>query len=216
MDAPTPTSIVIGTSTPAPTSSVAASCYPSPPIDSLIGIEESIDVESDSDELETDTQGIRCAGRGGKPPLPKNKRKRNVRKKSIVWQHFTKDLESPADKPVAHCNYCGVEYKCHRKRNDTSNMLYHIKACQQYNALLTNQDVSQSKFTFESVPSEGEGDGGTNSCKNLMIAKYSEKIIRETLCEMIIVDEMPFSTVDRMRFKKLFKVLEPRFRLPSR
>jgi len=49
-----------------------------------------------------------------------------------------------------------------------------------------------------------------------MIAKYSEKIIRETLCEMIIVDEMPFSTVDKMGFKKLFKVLEPRFRLPSR
>jgi hypothetical protein len=33
---------------------------------------------------------------------------------------------------------------------------------------------------------------------------------------MIIVDEMPFSTVDRMGFKKLFKVLESRFRLPSR
>jgi hypothetical protein len=70
MDAPTPTSMDIGTSTPtpalapasastpapAPASSVAASCYPSPPIDSSIGIEESIDVESD-------TQGIRCAGR---------------------------------------------------------------------------------------------------------------------------------------------------------
>lgn len=96
MDAPTPTPMVIGTSTPAPPPalSVAASCYPSPPIDNSIGIEESIDVESDSDELETDTQGIRCASRGGRPPLPKNKRKRNVRKKSIVWQHFTRDLES--------------------------------------------------------------------------------------------------------------------------
>jgi len=189
MDAPTPTSMDIGTSTPtpapasasapAPASSVAASCYPSPPIDSSIGIEKSIDVESDFDELEMDTQGIRCAGRGGRPPLPKNKRKRNGRKKSMVWQHFTKDLESPADKPVAHCNYCGADYKCHGKSNGTSNMLYHIKACQQYKALLANQDVSQSKFTFESVPSEG--DGGTSSCKNLMIAKYSEKIIRETL-----------------------------------
>jgi hypothetical protein len=65
MDAPTPTPtpMVIGTSTPTPTpapalapaSSVAVSCYPSPHIDSLIGIEESIDVESDSDELEADT-----------------------------------------------------------------------------------------------------------------------------------------------------------------
>jgi len=85
-------------------------------------------------------------------------------------------------------------------------MLYHVKACQQYKALLANQDASQSKFTFESVPSEG--DGGTGICKNLMIAKYSEKIF-ETLCELIIVDEIPFSTVDRMGFKKLFKILEP-------
>jgi hypothetical protein len=88
MDAPTPTPMVIGTGTPtlAPTLSVVASCYPSPPIDrqdSSICIEESIDVECDSDELETDTQGIRCAGRG-RPPLPKNKRKRNVRKKFIM------------------------------------------------------------------------------------------------------------------------------------
>jgi hypothetical protein len=78
MDAPTPTPMVIGTSTPAPapTLSVAASCYPSPPIDNSIGIEKSIDGESDSDELETDTQGIRCAGRGGRPPLPKKKIKK--------------------------------------------------------------------------------------------------------------------------------------------
>jgi len=86
MDASTLTPIVIGTGTPTPTPtlSVAASCYPFSPIDSSIGIDESVDIESDYDELETDTQGIRCAGRGGRPPLLKNKRKRNVRKKSIV------------------------------------------------------------------------------------------------------------------------------------
>jgi hypothetical protein len=164
MDAPTLTPMVIGTGTPtpAPTLSVPASCYPSSPIDSSIGIDESVDIESDSDELETDTQGIRCAGRGGRPPLLQNKRERNVRKKSIVCQHFTKDLESPTDKPVARCNYCRLEYKCHGKSNGISNMLYHVKAYQQYKALLANQDASQSKFTFESVPSEG--DGGTGSC----------------------------------------------------
>jgi hypothetical protein len=204
MDAPAPT--------PAPTSSVAASCYPSPPVDNSIDIEESIDVDDDSDELGTDTQDIRSGGGGGRPPLPRNKRRRNVRKTSVVWNHFTRDPNCPQDKPVAHCNYCGLEYKCHGKNNGTSNMLYHVKACQQYKNILANRDISQSKFTFECV--QNQGDGG--SCKNLMITKYSEKIIRETLCEMIIVDEMPFSTVDRMGFKKLCKVLEPRFKLPSR
>jgi hypothetical protein len=39
MDEPTPMVIGIGTPTPASTSSIAASCYPSPPIDSSIDIE---------------------------------------------------------------------------------------------------------------------------------------------------------------------------------
>jgi hypothetical protein len=77
MDAPAPT--------PAPTSSVAASCYPSPPVDNSIDIEESIDVDDDSDELGTDTQDIRSGGGGGRPPLPRNKRRRNVRKTFVVW-----------------------------------------------------------------------------------------------------------------------------------
>jgi hypothetical protein len=49
-----------------------------------------------------------------------------------------------------------------------------------------------------------------------MIAKYYEKLIKDIVCEMIIVDEMPFSTVESMGFKKLFRVLKPRFKLPSR
>jgi hypothetical protein len=106
---------------------------------------------------------------------------------------------------VAHCNYGGVESKRHGKNNSTSNMLYHVKACQKYKSLKAKQENFQSKFTFEF--GQSQSDGG--SCKNLMIAKYSEKIFRETLCKMIIVDEMFFLTVERMGFKKLFSVIEP-------
>jgi hypothetical protein len=77
--------------------------------------------------------------------------------------------------------------------------------------LKARQDSSQTKFTFVSRQTKCGG-----SSKNLMIAMYFEKLIRDTLCEMIIVDEMPFSTVEMMGFKKLFRVLEPRFKLPSR
>ncbi len=48
---------------------------------------------------------------------------------------------------------------------------------------------------------------GGDSSKNLMIVKYSEKLIRETLCEMIIVNEMHFSTMEMMGFKKLLGFL---------
>jgi len=67
-------------------------------------------------------------------------------------------------------------------------MLYHVNSCQKYKSLKSKQDRSQSKFAFEA----GQGSSGNN----LMIAKYSEKVIREALCEMIIVDEMPFMTVE--------------------
>jgi hypothetical protein len=90
-------------------------------------------------------------------------------------------------------------------------MLYHFKICQKYKSLKAKQDSSQSKFTFASGQTQGGG-----SSKNLMIAKYSEKLIRDTLSEMIIVDEMPFFDCGEMGFKKLFRVIEPRFKLPSR
>jgi hypothetical protein len=51
------------------------------------------------DELDTDTQGIRCAGsrgtsygRGGQPPISGKKRLRT--KRSSIWDHFTKDETS--------------------------------------------------------------------------------------------------------------------------
>jgi hypothetical protein len=87
-------------------------------------------------------------------------------------------------------------------------MLYHVNSCQKYKSLKSKQDRSQSKFTF--------GAGQVGSGNNFMIAKYSEKVIREALCEMIIIDEMSFMTVEGNGFQKLLRVLEPRFKVPSR
>jgi hypothetical protein len=49
-----------------------------------------------------------------------------------------------------------------------------------------------------------------------LVAKYCEKTIRETLCEMIIVEEFSFSFVEKNGVKKMFRILEPCFTLPSR
>ena len=49
-----------------------------------------------------------------------------------------------------------------------------------------------------------------------MIAKFYEKIIREKLCEMIIVNEMPFMMVEGKGFLNFVKALEPRFKVPYR
>jgi hypothetical protein len=125
-------------------------------------------------------------------------KKRNVSNKSAACDHFTKDKNTPDDDPVAHCNYCGTPYKCHPKINGTSSMLYHVNSCQKYKSLKSKHDRSQSKFTF--------GAGHSGGGNNLMIDKYSEKVI---------IDEMSFMTVEGKGFQKLLRVLEPRFKVPS-
>jgi hypothetical protein len=107
-----------------------------------------IDDDGESDEFETDRSTGSMRVRGGRPPLPKKKRTINVAKKSVVWEHFTKDVDSPEEDPVAHCNYCGDSYNCHTKNYVTSNMLYHFKTCQKYKSLKAKQYSSQTKFTF--------------------------------------------------------------------
>jgi hypothetical protein len=201
MDSPLGTHSVNGTS-----------CHISSPLDTPvtpIEIEDTPVTPIEIEDVETSASGSMLVGghgRGGRPPLPR--KKRNVLNKSAAWDHFTRDKSTSDDDPVAHCNYCGTAYKCHPKINGTLSMLYHVNSCQKYKSLKAKQDRSQSKFTF------GAGQGGSGN--NLMIAKYSEKVIREALCEMIIVDELPFMTVEGKGFQKLLRVLEPRFKVPSR
>jgi hypothetical protein len=190
----------------------SASCHLSSPLNTpvtLIEIEDTsmtpIEIE-DVETSATESMPVDGHGRGERPPLPR--KKRNVSNKSAAWDHFTRDKSTPDDDPVAHCNYCGTSYKCHPKINGTSSMLYHVNSCQKYKSLKSKQDRSQSKFTF--------GAGQVGSGNNFMIAKYSEKVIREALCEMIIIDEMSFMTVEGNGFQKLLRVLEPRFKVPSR
>jgi hypothetical protein len=180
------------------------SCHPFLSLDTPMNPIEIEDVEieiSGSSSMPIDGHGG-----GGQPPLPR--KKRNVTNKSAAWDHFTRDKSTPDNDLVAHCNYCGASYKCHPKNNGTSSMLYHVTACQKYKSLQAKQDRNQSKFTF-GAKQDGIGN-------NLMIAKFSEKVIREKLCEMIIVDEMPFMTVEGKGFLNFVKALEPRFKVPSR
>jgi hypothetical protein len=69
---------------PIHSSLATVSCYPYSPIDSPmspIAIEETLDADSEFGELDTDTHGIRCAGRGGRPPLPRKKKTKKCYKK---------------------------------------------------------------------------------------------------------------------------------------
>jgi hypothetical protein len=117
--------------TPTSSASTTTSCYQYPlsPIDNLMG---GVDMNDDgeSNEFETNRSTDSMLVRGGRPPRPKKKRTRNVANKSIVWEHFTKNVDSLEEDPVAHCNYCEAPYNCNTINYGTSNILYHFRICQ--------------------------------------------------------------------------------------
>ncbi|XP_035546192.1 probable leucine-rich repeat receptor-like protein kinase IMK3 [Juglans regia] len=56
----------------------------------------------------------------------------------------------------------------------------------------------------------------TPEIKKLSIPQYSKKMLRDVLAEIIITNEMPFTTVDKACFYKFVHTLEPRFPMPRR
>ncbi|KAG2717431.1 hypothetical protein I3760_03G174600 [Carya illinoinensis] len=52
---------------------------------------------------------------------------RNPKNRSEVWSHFTKVPDCDPKEPVATCNHCHRQWKCHLKRQGTSAMKTHIQ-----------------------------------------------------------------------------------------
>jgi len=96
----------------------------------------------------------------GKQPQVFASRKRNAedRKKSQIWDHFTKA-------PRAECNYCGKHYACHTIVNDTSNMWSHLKVCKKFPFVV---DKKQKVLVLEPKIENGElGEQNTGSLKTI-------------------------------------------------
>ena len=79
------------------------------------------------------------------------------RAESWVWQHFTEITNRDPNWPRAACNWCGVDYACHKKRNGTKNMAIHLKEkCPKFPRKL--QDCKQTVLSFQPRRKE-EGEG---------------------------------------------------------
>ncbi|XP_019192763.1 PREDICTED: zinc finger BED domain-containing protein RICESLEEPER 1-like [Ipomoea nil] len=146
------------------------------------------------------------------PPVVPTKKRKEVESRSIVWDHFEKIRAPPAEGetegPVVEgkCLYCAKIYKCESKKHGTSSLKNHMNAC------LKNphcKDTRQSLLTFNASGTEAsEGVLGT--------WVFNQEAIRRALCEMIIVDELPFRIVEGNGFRKFILVACPRFQIPSR
>ena len=121
-------------------------------------------------------------------------RKRKPNKTSEIWDHFTVDEKSDLNDPRALCNYCGKDYACSTKTCGTSSMWVHLKKqCKKYPFRV--EDKKQKLLSF-SIKSE---TGSESS--NLLAIGYNKEACRKTLAKMVVLDEMPFMTVEREGFR---------------
>ncbi|KAG6641860.1 hypothetical protein CIPAW_09G102700 [Carya illinoinensis] len=138
------------------------------------------------------------------PPAP------NVsgRHRSMVWNHFTRIPNGDPSKPRAKCNYCTASYACDTKTNGTKSMKYHIeKQCKK--CPFNRTDKSQTTLAWKA-------DGGSGSGELVSIA-FSVEACRQSLAEMIILDELPFRFVEGEGFKKFMLIVCPKWvTIPSR
>ncbi|KAM3281102.1 hypothetical protein P3S67_028122 [Capsicum chacoense] len=138
--------------------------------------------------------------------IVESKAKKERRKRSVAWDHFTSAVDSEGIKKGV-CNYCKKEYLADTKEHGTTAMLGHIRKCKK---IPCNVDTRQSKIAFQSVTGGNKGD------VSIVSWKFDQEECRKALCRMIILDELPFRFVEKEGFKQFMKVVQPLFRIPSR
>jgi len=147
------------------------------------------------------------------PPLCK-KRKTD---KSIAWDNFSRIIDEKTKKTcMVKCIHCGKEYS-YTVNNGTSTMLKHLKKCNKYPP---NIDKRQKLFAPRdaNVLGKARGDTGTgNDSGNILTTwKFDQDRSRYMLARMIIVDEQPFSLVERAGFRDFVTEIQPLFTHLSR
>ncbi|TXG54220.1 hypothetical protein EZV62_019476 [Acer yangbiense] len=130
-------------------------------------------------------------------------KRRPTKTPSKVWIHFTKNEGGN----MCICNYCGKDYACGSKKVGTSTLWTHLNdQCKKYHNRLV--DEKQKVLTFEKKYM-GDGTG------NLVAMRFSKDACRKALSKMIVLDELPFSFVEREGFRHFCFVACPKFDPPS-
>lgn len=132
----------------------------------------------------------------------------HVRKrKSIWWGHF-QDTGIP---DLAECIHCQRRIGCATVYG-TSPLKNHVLSCKKYQP---NIDKKQKLIDLESK-THASDDGSVETVTILKLWEFNQDIIRKALVKMLIVDELPFSFVEREGFREFMKVVNPHFLIPSR
>ncbi|KAK8656836.1 hypothetical protein V6N13_098771 [Hibiscus sabdariffa] len=156
---------------------------------------------------ETPTSGTKR--RKGKNPVEASPTEGGVgkrKKTSTAWDHFK---AITGEKERAECIYCAAKISC-STANGTNAMKHHTNQCKK---ALLNLD-KKIILDFESK-TRCNADGTIEIASVLKLWRLDQEEIRQALAEMVIIDELLFSFVEREGFRAFCKVAIPDFVPPS-
>ncbi|XP_062005944.1 zinc finger BED domain-containing protein RICESLEEPER 2-like [Rosa rugosa] len=139
-------------------------------------------------------------------------------KRSFVWEHFKEydKIEKGKDaegneidivKKRAHCIYCPRgkigDFAVDSSKNGTSGMIRHINQfCRYY-----PPNISKTQRVLVGDKSQGN---------KLTAVAYDQDDYLEACVEMIVIDELPFTFVEKKGFNRFCTRVCPLFKVPSR
>ncbi|XP_075099453.1 zinc finger BED domain-containing protein RICESLEEPER 2-like [Nicotiana tabacum] len=103
----------------------------------------------------------------------------------------------------AKCKHCGRDYKANSRLNGTTSLNTHLKKCPK---IPRKVDNTQTQLCLQK---DGQINGG-------VLWKFDQELVRRALVEMVIMEELPFSFVEKKGFKKFMSIAQPLFNVPSR
>lgn len=131
------------------------------------------------------------------------------RKRSPWWDHYIVDEKVP---DYAECMYCHAIIGC-KSKSGTGPLKNHQLSCGLNPKNI--HDRKQKLLDLESKTRVGD-DGSIETVTIPRLWEFNQDVIRRALSYMLIVDELPFSFVEREGFRKFCKVINPQFIIPSR
>ncbi|XP_074279075.1 zinc finger BED domain-containing protein RICESLEEPER 2-like [Silene latifolia] len=132
---------------------------------------------------------------------------RNRKNQSPHWDHYVQAKV----RDFAECIHCSKIISC-KSSNGTGTLSNHLGRCEKMPA---NIDKKQKLITLESRTVVND-DGTTQTVDVPSVWSFDQEKIRSSLAKMIIIDELPFRTVEGEGFKGFCKDMNPQFVIPSR
>ncbi|XP_040374592.1 zinc finger BED domain-containing protein RICESLEEPER 2-like [Rosa chinensis] len=147
--------------------------------------------------------------------VEKAQKVKKSKERSWIWAHFIK-VEHPLMETVdgieqeighatrAQCKYCTTHLACNSTSNGTSSLIKHIEViCKEYPG---RKELAASQTQL----------GADDLDENMVTRHWTQEACIQAATVMIVMDEMPFSSIERPGFKYFCKVAIPKWKIPCR